>query len=284
MAGQRQPFEFYLRRVGNSNAPWRDAYAFLLKAPWYVVIGLAAVFYLLTNFVFALLYWSIPGAVANSDGSLLHAFFFSVQTFAAIGYGFMYSGSDLSNWVVVVQAFVSLLSIALLTGIVFAKFARPHSRVLFSKVALVETRDGKPTLTFRLANERGNDVVEASLRVNVLSTVHTSEGTTMRRFAPLKLERESSPVFLLSWQVFHVIDESSPLHGLDAKALVDDDVRLIVSLTGLDGTFSQTIHARHVYWSEDVLFGHRFEDVIERLPGGVTQMDFRKFHDTRRER
>jgi len=190
----------------------------------------------------------------------------------------MYSSGVWGNSVVVVESFVSLLFIAVLTGLVFAKFARPRARVLFSRNALVETRDGKPTLTFRLANERGNDVVEAELHVTVLKTHLSEEGKRLRRFYDLTLVRERTPLFILTWQVFHVIDEDSPLYGLTAQDCLDDDVRLSATLTGHDGTFSQTVHARHMYWPEEILFDHRFVDVLEERGDRKVVMDYRKFH------
>lgn len=281
---RRKLLDTYLQRVGQKRrGPFTDLYAFLLRARWSTVIGLAAGFYLAVNALFAALFFAVPGSVANADGGYVDAFFFSVQTFASIGYGFMYSQGTWGNAVVVAEAFVSLLSLALLTGIVFAKFARPKARVLFSEPILIETRDGVPTLTFRVANERGNDVVEAAVRVSALKTVHTREGSRMRRFYDLELQRAASPFFVLSWQVFHPIDEDSPLHGMSREDMIAEDVRFAVSFTGLDGTFAQTIHARHLYWAEDLRVGHRFVDVMENLEGGVTRMDFRKFHLTEPE-
>ncbi len=282
-AKTRPSFEDSISRVGQRRQPFADLYAFLLTARWTTVIGLALAVFLCVNLFFAALYWSVPGSVANADGGFADAFFFSVQTFAAIGYGFMYSEGVFGNTVVVVEAFASLLCIALLTGIVFAKFSRPHARVVFSEPIVIERRDGVRTLTFRLANERGNDVVEASIRVAALMTKETSEGRRIRRFYDLGLERDRTPLFRLSWQVFHPIDEESPLYGLTHQDMCADDVRVIVSMTGMDGTFSQTIHARHIYWAEDVLEGHHFEDVIENLEGGRIRMDYRKFHLTRPE-
>ena len=276
---ERKPLEHYLTRVGQRRRPFTDSYAFLLRARWPVVVGLAAAIFVGANAGFGALYWLTPGSVANCDGSFLESFFFSVQTFAAIGYGFMYAQGFWGNLICTFEAFASLFFIAVLTGIVFAKFARPHSRVLFSTPLVIETRDGVPTLTFRVANERGNDVVEASIRVSVLKTVRTFEGRTLRRFFDLELDRRSTPVFLLSWQVFHSIDESSPLYGMSREDMTEDDMRFTVALTGLDGTFSQTIHARHMYWAEDIEWGHRFVDVIENLEGGVVRMHFERFHD-----
>lgn len=275
---ERPALEDMLLRVGQRRRPFTDLYAFLLRAPWSVVIALAVAMFLLVNAIFALLYWLAPGSVANTDGSYLESFFFSVQTFGAIGYGFMYSQGTWGNGVVTAEAFVSLLCIAMLTGMVFAKFARPRARVLFSEPILIEKRDGVPTLTFRVANERGNDVVEASIRVSALKTVYTAEGSRLRRFYDLELERRTTPLFALSWQIFHRITEDSPLHGMSVEQMVEGDVRITVSITGLDGTFSQTIHARHMYWAEEIRDGHRFVDVMEDLGDGRVRMDYRKFH------
>ncbi len=275
---ERTSFGSSLRRVGQPSAPFRDLYAFVLRARWPVVVGLAAVAFLSVNAMFAFLYWLVPGSIANAEPSFLEAFYFSVQTFGAIGYGFMYSEGLFGNSLVVVESFVSLLFIAVLTGIVFGKFARPHARVLFSDNALIEQRDGIRTLTFRVANERGNDVVEASIRVSVLVTETSAEGKLMRRFHDLELARNSSPLFVLTWQVFHPITESSPLYGRSVEELVEGDARLIVTLTGFDGTFSQTIHARHMYWADEIFDGHKFVDVIELNPDRSVTMDYRKFH------
>lgn len=278
MTAPRRDPNTNIRRVGQRSRHLTDLYAFLLRARWPVVIGLAAMTFLVFNATFATIYWLVPGSIANWSGDWPNAFFFSVQSFASIGYGYMYSQGTFGNCVVVVESFTSLCFIAVLTGIVFAKFARPKARVLFSDKALIETRDGKPTLTFRVANERGNDVVEASLRVSLLKTEVSAEGKRMRRFYDLALSRQSSPLFILTWQVFHVIDERSPLYGMGRQARIEDDVRIAISFTGLDGTFNQTIHDRHMYFAEDILDRHRFVDVLETHPGGTITMDFRKFH------
>lgn len=272
-----------LRRVGQRWRPFTDLYAFLLRSRWPVVVLLALVVFVAINALFGFLYWLVPGSIDMSDGSFEHAFYFSVQTFGTVGYGNFHPSGHYGNALATVETFVGFFFIAVLTGIVFSKFARPHARVLFSDKALIETRDGQRTLTFRVANERGNDVVEASLRVSVLKTEVSKEGKHMRRFHDLRLSRHQTPLFILTWQVFHVIDESSPLHGMTPRDLAEGDVRITIALTGFDGTFAQTIHARHMYWADDVLEGHRFVDVLENHPDGSATMDYRKFHDVEPE-
>lgn len=280
-ARPRGRLENYVERVGVKTRPLRDLYAFFLRSSWLKLFLVAAFLFLLFNALFAALYVAVPGSIANAEaGSFSDAFFFSVETFGAIGYGYMYSRSAYGHTVVTLEAFCSLFVIALFTGLAYSKFARPHARVLFSEPICIEQRNGVPTLTFRIANERGNDIVEAAIQVSALRTFYTQEGSRLRRFMKLELERASSPVFILSWQVFHPIDEQSPLYGLTTRQLIDEDVRIFVAVTGLDGTFAQTIHARHIYWPEVIRVGHRFSDVIEDLGNGRVRMDYRKFHDT----
>ncbi|MGF1468954.1 MAG: ion channel [Sandaracinaceae bacterium] len=277
--GQRRDLGASIVRIGQKHAPLKDLYAYVLVMKWRWLLLAGFAFYLAINALFGALYYLVPGSIAHGDDSFAEAFFFSVETFCAIGYGYRYADGGWGHLVVTLQGFASILAIAFSTGLVFAKFSQPHSRILFSDRMVVERRNGVPTLSFRLANERHNDaVVEASIRVSALLTVRTKEGAELRRLHDLELERSQTPLFLLSWQVFHRIDEGSPLHGWTADDLWDDDVRFVVALVGLDSVFQQTVHARRVYFAEDVAFGHRFVDVLRRLDGGRVEMDYRRFH------
>ena len=51
-----------------------------------------------------------------------------------------------------------------------------------------------------------------------------------------------------------------------------------ITMTGHDGTYGQTIYARHAYYLADILQGHRFVDVLSDLPDGRTLIDYSKFH------
>jgi inward rectifier potassium channel len=165
------------------------------------------------------------------------------------------------------------------TGLMFAKFSRPTARVLFSEKMVIGRREGKPTLMLRVANERGNDVIQASFRVTVLKAEVTAEGERMRRLHDLPLVRGDTPLFTLTFQGMHVIDDKSPLYGVTEDSLRESDMRFIVTVTGLDATFASTIHARHIYHSDDVVFGARFADVLSNAPNGRLVLDYRKFHD-----
>ncbi len=272
------PASIPIVRVGLKSAPFADLYHDVLTMPWRWFLLALFTAQIAVNGLFAVLYALDPGSISNARG-LVDSFYFSVQTWATIGYGGMTPTTTWSNMLVVCESAVSTIFTALTTGLVFAKFARPNVRVLFSNVMVMTKRDGKNVLMFRVANERGNYVVQASASVSVLSDEVSAEGERMRRVRDLKLTRLTQPIFLFSWTVMHEVEADSPLFGVSAEDFVARRLRLTVSLTAFDGTLSQTIHASHLYQTADVRFDSRFVDVMSILPDGSTQLDFSRFHD-----
>lgn len=269
-------------RRGAPSALRRDLYVYFMEGSWWRLFGACAFAYLFGNLVFASLYLLDPGGIANARaGSFLDAYFFSVQTMATIGYGALSPASTYANTLVTVEAALSLVSVAVVTGLVFAKLARPRSGILFSDVLTLEKRKGKPTLMFRVANARGNDVVEASIKVTVLRDELTPEGHRLRRLHELELERSSQPLFTLSWLVMHVVDEKSPIADLTADNAHDLVRAFVVTLMGHDGTYGTTTYARKLYYPEDIRWDQRFVDVISDLPDGRLAVDYDKFSSTR---
>jgi inward rectifier potassium channel len=270
-----------IRAIGLERAPHKDLYHFVLAQSWPRFFLLTALTFLVTNLCFATLYWAVPGSVSNArPGSFEDAFYFSVQTLATIGYGGMAPATRYAHVVVTLEAFMGVLAVALITGITFTRFARPSARVLFANRVVISPRDGVPHLMFRMANWRRNRIVEARLGVVLLVTERTREGEVLRRQIDLPLVRDRTGVFFLTWTAMHRIDESSPFNGPDALArLRAQGAELFLSLTGLDETIGQTIHARRQYSLDDIVTNARFADVLSDDPNGTRVIDFRRFHD-----
>lgn len=259
-----------------------DLYHLLMDMSWARLMVFIAAAYLTLNTLFALAYLAGGDCIENAvPGSFHDAFFFSVQTMATIGYGKLVPRTSYANAMVAFEALCGIVGTAMSTGLMFAKFARPTARVLFSRVAVVAKRDGATSLMFRMANERGNQIVEASLRVVLARNETTREGESVRRFYDLALSRDRNAVFALSWTAIHPIDGASALRGETWESLADSDAMLIVSLMGIDETSAQTVHARHVYYPEDLRWNERFVDILDRTPEGRRRVDYRVFHDTR---
>jgi inward rectifier potassium channel len=262
--------------------PWfGDLYHFALRLSWCSFLLGGVALYLAANAVFALLYLVQPGSIANArPGAFADAFFFSVQTMATVGYGQMAPATLYANLVVTVETAVGLMFLALATGLVFARFSRPTARILFSRVAVIGPYDGTPTLSFRLANQRSNQILQAEVSAVLLRDEKTLEGATIRRFYDLKLARTRTPVFALTFSVMHEIDPDSPLWRATPASLAADNAELIVTASGLDETIAQRVHARTSYLPQEILWDRRFADVIGWTDDGCRVIDYRRFHDT----
>lgn len=177
-------------RLGSFPRHWSDLYHFLLTLSWPNFFIVLALSYLIVNTLFAFAYLVGGNCLENAKpGSFKDAFFFSVQTMATIGYGFMYPKTLYAHILVTLEAFVGLLGVAMATGILFARFSIPTAKVLFSRVAVITEYNGVPTFMFRTANQRNNFILEAQIRVTLVHNELTKEGYLMRRFYDLPLVR-----------------------------------------------------------------------------------------------
>lgn len=266
---------------GQDNTRWTDFYHAMLTVPWPMFLASLALFFILLNSVFALIYMIDPHGIENArPGSFWDAFQFSVQTIASIGYGHLSPRGDYTNFVVLVEAFAGILNVALITGAVFARFSRPFARVLFSDVAVITTFDGLPTLMFRAANQRGNQILDANVMVTFVRQQNSREGHTMRRFEELKLVRSRSALFALSWTVMHAIDETSPLYGQTPETLNAMQAEVIALLSGTDETLADTVFARHSYRPHQIRWQHHYADILSVDDYGRRIVDLTRFHDT----
>lgn len=257
----------------------RDIYHDLLAMSWRKTLLLFVVFFIAVNSIFATLYWLNPDSIINSDNSWLTAFFFSLQTLATIGYGHLAPATVFANFLVMIQASLGLFIIAILSGLFFAKFSRPHSKIEFSNGMVITDYDGQKTLMFRMVNIRKNQVIDATVSLNYLKEQKTSEGHVLRRFTDLKLTRSKVPMFAMTMTLMHVIDETSPLFGLDQSTCLERNTEFFVTMLGTDGTLGQTIHSTHVYFPKDLSWGKIFKDMVRLLPNGTREIDYANFNE-----
>lgn len=256
-----------------------NPYHSLLTMSWPQFLGGLTGAILVVNAIFAVAYLMCgAGALATPatgmpEGRFLQAFFFSVETFATIGYGHVYPVGVASNTVMTVESIVGLIGVALTTGIMFARFSRPTAKIRFSKVALIAPYRGITAFEFRLANVRASQMVQLEAKV-LFSRFGTRDGGIRRDFVELTLERRQVTFFPLSWTIVHPIDEASPLWGVTAEELTASDAEFLVMLTGYDETFASTVHTRTSYKPHEILWGAKYASVFEK-PGedGMIKID-----------
>ncbi len=265
--------------VGVSDDVWRDPYDLVLRTHWSIGAATLIVAFLLVNALFATAYAVIGGVYGARPHSWVDAFFFSVQTLGTLGYGAMYPQSLGAHLLVTTEVILGVFVIALATGVIFSKFSSVRARVQFSRNAVVAPWNGVPTLMFRLGNERRSRVIDASIRVVLMRSETTLEGVRFYRMVDLDLERSRNPSLSRSWTVMHKITEASPLHGVTPESLAAADAELVLTLTGLDETSSQSLHANGRYPHERVVWGARHADILSELPDGRIRLDLTKFHE-----
>ena len=259
---------------------FRDLFHYFMTVSWPRLFATLAVFFFVFDFLFGFLYFLVPGCIANlSPAGFAGDFFFSVETLATVGYGEMHPASFYGHFVAMIEIFVGLMSLALITGLMFARFSRPQARFLFTKNAVVRPIAGKPTLIFRAANERQNVVQDASARLRMLHDEVTKEGYHIRRIVDLPLLRSQHPMFALGWTIMHVIDDASPLKSETAESLLNSKAVFILSLSGTDENTGQILMARSEYSSADIRWNSTFHDILEEAPDGTIHVDYGKFHD-----
>jgi len=259
--------------------PENNFYHWLLGTSWTRFLLLVIFVYLGTNLLFALGYLACgDGAITNADpGSLLDVFFFSVQTMATIGYGRMTPVGSWPNAIVTFEAFFGIVYSALTTGLAFARFTRPTAGVRFSKVAVVGSHDGVRTFKFRVANDRSSHIVEAQLRLWLVSESKTSEGERYHHSVELQLHRSESPVFSLTWTAMHSLDENSALRQYLDNPDTEQQWHLLITFTGYHESLANQVYARHVYLPRNVQQNATFVDLITVLPDGGRLIDLSNF-------
>ncbi|HEX7386987.1 MAG TPA: ion channel [Castellaniella sp.] len=275
--GQRQ---FIIKGLANRRF-WNDLYHHAISASWPTFFISAGLLFLLLNLCFGTLYWVDGSAITKlTSHSFSDAFFFSVETLATVGYGEMHPQTLYGHIVSAVEMFSGISSVALLTGLTFARFSRPRARFLFAQHAVVHPVNGVPTLVMRVANERQDVILKATARLFLMRMDTSTEGVKVYRAIALKLVSDIHPELSLGWSVMHVIDEQSPLHDMSSEALTAIDSSLILIIEGVDEATSQPMLARHRWQPEEIRWNQQYRNMVHLGEDGAEIIDFTAFHDS----
>ncbi len=267
--------------IGGENAFWSDLYHRAMTARLRdFIVALVAV-YVFNNAIFAILYDLDSNAVSNVlEPHLLNLFFFSVESFTTVGFGDMHPVDIWGHLVFSIEGFVSILQLATLTGLIFARFSKPRARIIFADHPIISNHEGMPHLMIRTANARNNFISDATAQLWATRVEFNKEGQRFRRFHELTLTRQQNPAFALSWTLFHEINDKSLLYGLTPKDLAAAEYFFILTIKGVDETSSQDLRARKSYTFEQILWDHRYADILTPGENGALTLDYRKFQKT----
>jgi inward rectifier potassium channel len=264
-----------------------NAYIGLVRMPWPKFLGFVTVSYLVLNSIFAAVFLALGPDSLSVSARDLHlsdfgrAFFFSVQTLTTVGYGSIYPVGVYANILAGLEAAVGLMGFALATGLLFARFSRPSSKLVFSNTMVVApSPDGGTSLQFRLANQRSNVLMEVEARM-MLSTVDRSPtGEMKRNFQTLPLEIQQINFLALTWTVVHPLNSDSPLFGKSHDDLKELQAELLILIKGFDDSFSQVVHTRYSYRWDEIQWSARFAPAFNTTPEGHMVLHVSKVGET----
>jgi inward rectifier potassium channel len=267
---------FNLRKEGVSFMDRYSLYHSMLTMPRWKFVGLILCFYFSINLVFAGLYLlvgtdQLTGVLATGGwGKFKEAFFFSTETFTTVGYGRVNPVGDGANLVAAIEAMSGFLSFALATGLIFGRFARPHSFLLFSEMALVSPYKEMTALMFRFAPYKDNHTLtDVQIRVNVGLKVQI-DGNAEYRYYDLTLERNRVESLPMNWTVVHPIDSQSPFLGFTQEDMEAADVELYVLIRGFDDVYSNFVQQRTSYTYDEIKFNGKFVPMYRESEDGRT--------------
>jgi len=267
-------YEF--KKLGVSRFDIRDPYHLAITLTWPGYLSALLVLYFSVNLLFAVLFWLVPGSVANArPGSFTDALFFSIETIGTVGYGEMYPATLYGHLIASTEILCGLAFTAILTGLTFVRFSRPRANLVFAPNPVVAMHDAKPTLMLQVGNGRPSVLTDATAKLNVVLSESDADGRLLRRAQELRLERAHIPLFPLSWTLMHVLDEKSPLYGYDRRRVLEAVVWIFVTLEARDPTLATVVHEIRTYAPEDIRFGVRYRDAIAIGDDGLPVLDLR---------
>jgi hypothetical protein len=227
-------------------------------------------FFIIANFLFALLYFGIGvehlNGIAANESLLIQfsqAYFFSAQTFTTVGYGHISPNGFLTSAIASTEALIGLLSFAIATGLFFGRFSKPTLYLKFSDNAVIAPYKEGIALMFRLAPYKNTNYIDAQASVTMGISIE-EEGKWVNKFFVLDLEMSQINSLSLSWTLVHPITESSPLYQFTASDFANIRGEIFVIIKTFDDLFSTHIATRTSYTFKEIIFGAKFQVMYTR--------------------
>ena len=248
----------------------------MLNLPLWKFITVILVFYVAINIFFTLIYLLIgseqlEGLITGSKWKIAReVFYFSTQTLTTVGYGHVNPVGDGANIVAAAEALTGFLSLAIATGLIYGRFSKPQSYLIFSDHALISPYKDGIGLMFRFAAFKDKHALtDVEIKVNTGLLLLENDKPVYKYFN-LTLERTRVESMSLSWTVVHPIDENSPFHGLTEEDMKTADVELYVMLRGFDDVFSNFVQQRTSYTFNEIIFNRKFIPMYRESDDGKT--------------
>ncbi|XP_022661831.1 G protein-activated inward rectifier potassium channel 3-like isoform X1 [Varroa destructor] len=284
----------------------QDIFTTLVDIQWRWNLLVFAMGFVVSWLIFAVVWWLIMFAHGDFDETnaknetwkpcvtevttFTAAFLFSLETQHTIGYGNRYISEECPEavFILCLQSVVGVMIQCFMVGIVFAKLSRPKKRsqtLLFSRHAVICLRDSKLCLLFRVGDMRKSHIIGTNISAQIIKRKVTAEGEVIPYYHTILDVRfdagNDSILFIWPATIVHEINERSPLYTLSAEDIMKDRFEIVVVLEGTIESTGQSIQARSSYLPSEILWGHRFEQLVRfQRDSSEYLVDYSKFNNT----
>jgi inward rectifier potassium channel len=220
--------------------------------------------YLVLNLLFTGVYLlvGLEGlAGLQGENDALDAFFFSSQTLTTVGYGALHPTGKAIGIISSFESFFGLLGFAVSTGLLYGRFSKPKSKMMFSKNALISPYQEITGMMARVANPTNSQLINVEAKM-IFSQVLSENGKMNRKFYPLELEINQISLFVTSWTIVHPISEDSPLFQLTQKHLMERNAEIVLMLSAYDESYNQEVHVRSSYKYNEMIVNAKFIPIL----------------------
>ena len=284
-------FDQNVRRIINADGTYnavrkgtktgiKDVFKYLVEISWGKFFLILFSSYILLNLVFTCIYLAfgfenIAGINPEEGPVFFQAFFFSIQTFTTVGYGTLAPLGIGTQSVAAIEAFVGFLSFSLATGLLYGRFSRPQSKMLFADYLVYSKYEEGYSLKFKLTNHRDVVLQDVEAKVLVMFNETDETGVTSRRYYQLPLTLPRVEIMALTWTLVHKIDKESPFWNKSQEDIIQQQPEFLVLVNGFDEVYSERTRARKSYIADDIIWNKNFETIFHSKPDGTVEMDVR---------
>jgi inward rectifier potassium channel len=267
---------FNIRKEGQGFWQRFSLFQSMLNLPlWKFALAIFA-FFIGINLFFTMIYLAFgteqfTGLISKTRWEeIKEIYFFSTETFSTVGYGRVNPVGDGANFVASIEAMCGFISFAIVTGLIYGRFAKPISYLVFSEHAVIAPYKNGTGFMFRFASYKDkHTLTDVEIRVNAALLLQEN-GQSTYKFYDLALERSKVDSLPMNWTVVHPIDEKSPLMGFTEDDIKAADLEIYVLVRGFDDVFSNFVLRRTSYTYNEIQFNRKFVPMYRESEDGKT--------------
>ncbi|CAI5501472.1 unnamed protein product [Closterium sp. Naga37s-1] len=215
---------------------------------------------------------------------VLHFFLFALSLCTTFGGSPLQVLSPSALMLANLLTLLAQLNFVFLSGAVFARIGRPAETVRCSRFITLATQaltghgtEKRRILTarFALVGLNSHELVNVKVALSLRLFLPSPSGGVHCSLHDLELVKSDLPYMRFGFNLRHIVDESSPLHGLSLSDLLAADASFSLTISGLERTTMQPVFVVKEYYAYDgeMLWDYEFLDLIRIASDLVPTLD-----------